>query len=206
MPNTKFLKYKIARENRLCQFCVETRLERNSITICNVTFFLNNKWKLCIGNKIQSKLRNSASWFKTIISDYFILGNYYCCIYLLGLRVMVFNATFNNISVISWGSCSGIHLAFKKNIYIIYFEKDYQMTIHVQFGFNHVCSFLEEDTTVFPMWLYSKILSCVGSHLRHTINIKKHNLYRSIQWSITQNIYIPVVAVNLVSTLKVKDL
>ena len=55
------------------------------------------------------------------------------------------------------------------------------MTIHVQFEFNHVCSFLEEDITVFSMWLYSKILSCVGSHLGLTINIKKHNLYRSIQ-------------------------
>jgi hypothetical protein len=41
----------------------------------------------------------------------------------------------------SWG---GGHLGFPIGLKNVKFVEDHAMNIHVQFGFNHICSFREE--------------------------------------------------------------
>jgi hypothetical protein len=80
-------------------------------------------------------------------------------------------------------SCGGGHLGFPISIKNIKFVEDLPMTIHVQFGFNNICSFWEEGIWTFsysidanPFFIsfcYSSILHLVvtnkGNHLLITL-------------------------------------
>ena len=52
------------------------------------------------------------------------------------------------------------------------------MNIHVQFGFNHICSFWEEGIWTFSHRVQS--MSCDGGHLGFPISIKNRNLVKNI--------------------------
>jgi hypothetical protein len=50
------------------------------------------------------------------------------------------------------------------------FVEDHPMNIHVQFGYNHICSFWEEGIWTFWIWTFShrvqcQSMSCGGAHL-----------------------------------------
>ena len=61
----------------------------------------------------------------------------------------------NNWSYVKTMSCSGSHLGITINIKNTNFVKDHPMNIHVQFGFNNICSFWEEG-----IWTFSHRVQC----------------------------------------------
>jgi hypothetical protein len=54
------------------------------------------------------------------------------------------------------------------------------MNIHVQFGFNHICSFWKEGIWTFSHRVQWKSMSCGGGHLGFPIGIKNRNLVKDI--------------------------
>ena len=54
------------------------------------------------------------------------------------------------------------------------------MNIHVQFGFNHICSFWEEGIWTFSHRVQCQSMSCGGGHLGFPIGIKNRNLVKDI--------------------------
>jgi hypothetical protein len=58
------------------------------------------------------------------------------------------------------------------------FVEDHPMNIHVQFGFNRICSFWEEGIWTFSHRVQCKSMYCGGGHLGFPIDIKKHKFCR----------------------------
>ena len=48
-------------------------------------------------------------------------------------------------------TCGGSHLEFHIRTKNVKFVENHPMNIHVQFGFNHICSFREEAFEHFPI-------------------------------------------------------
>ena len=58
------------------------------------------------------------------------------------------------------------------------FVEHHPMNTHVQFGFNHICSFWEEGIWTFSHRVQCKSMYCGGGHLGLPIGIKKQKLCR----------------------------
>jgi hypothetical protein len=59
--------------------------------------------------------------------------------------------------------------------------KMFQNNIHVQFGFNHICSFWEEGIWTFSHRVQCYYMSCSGGHLGFPIGMKNINFVEDLQ-------------------------
>jgi hypothetical protein len=67
------------------------------------------------------------------------------------------------------------HFEFHIGIKNVHFVEDHSMNIHVQFGFNNICSFWEEG-----IWIFS----------HRTTNIIKAKLYMNVHWMVLYKMYV----------------
>ena len=73
-----------------------------------------------------------------------------------------------------------VHFEFHTGTKNENFVEDHPMNIHVQFGFNHICSFWEEGIWIFSHRVQCSCMSCDGGHLGFPIGIKNRTFVEDL--------------------------
>jgi hypothetical protein len=89
------------------------------------------------------------------------------------------------------------HFEFHIGTKNVKFVEDLPMNIHVQFGFNNICSFWEEGIWTFShrdQWIHRLTLvpmgKCSNAFFSETTNTIKAKLYMNVHWMVLYKFYV----------------